>query len=285
MRELPDFGLDGVLPAADYEPSLDEIANTAIVLGPADGSSPNWDVRWRRQLLDNLSILAKSLSENHSRAAFGRQRAGCKEERRGVLERNPLRSDDAADGPLHGQTLWDHEVNARSAGGLSAAGCVAPTPWIDLLIHVVVTPCRTVEIPTVAAAMGSRIGSKQLWSVAVTEIFIDGSFVERKDHPNDIDGYFTCELMRLASGDLQRELNLRDPYKIWTWDPASRRAHRGYPKRQLPMWHQYRVELYPHVCGLPCGIKDKFGNELEFPAAFRQTRGDGHPKGIVKLRS
>ena len=34
------------------------------------------------------------------------------------------------------------------------------------LIHVVVTPCRTVEIPTVAAAMGSRIGSKYAVLVA-----------------------------------------------------------------------------------------------------------------------
>lgn len=30
----------------------------------------------------------------------------------------------------------------------------------------------------------------QLWSVGVTRIFIDGSFAEAKDHPNDIDGYF-----------------------------------------------------------------------------------------------
>ena len=31
---------------------------------------------------------------------------------------------------------------------------------------------------------------KQLWKVGITEIFLDGSFVEDKDHPNDIDGYF-----------------------------------------------------------------------------------------------
>src|SRR5690242_2969677 len=30
----------------------------------------------------------------------------------------------------------------------------------------------------------------QLWPVGITEIFIDGSFVEDKDHPNDTDGYF-----------------------------------------------------------------------------------------------
>jgi hypothetical protein len=123
---------------------------------------------------------------------------------------------------------------------------------------------------------------RQLWQVGVTGIFIDGSFVEDKDHPNDIDGYFECELMRLASGELQRELNLLDPRKVWTWDPASRRAYRGYPKLQLPMWHVYRVELYPHV-GQLSGIRDRFGNELEFPSAFRQSRRDGNPRGIVKI--
>jgi hypothetical protein len=125
---------------------------------------------------------------------------------------------------------------------------------------------------------------KQLWQVGITDIFIDGSFAEDKDHPNDIDGYFVCDLMRLASGDFQRELNLLDPHKVWTWDPASRRPYRGYPKRQLPMWHQYRVELYPHFTGLLSGIRDEHGNELEFPSAFRRSRRDGKPRGIVKVR-
>lgn len=74
-----------------------------------------------------------------------------------------------------------------------------------------------------------------------------------------------------------------DPHRIWTWDPASRKPYRGYPKRQLPMWHQYRVELYAHVPGLPCGIRDTRDNELEFPAAFRTSRVDRRPRGIVKI--
>ena len=48
------------------------------------------------------------------------------------------------------------------------------------------------------------------------------------------------------------------------------------------MWHIYRVELYPHV-GQLSGIRDKYGNELEFPSAFRLSRRDGRPRGIVKL--
>ncbi len=131
-----------------------------------------------------------------------------------------------------------------------------------------------------------EILARQLWQVEITEVFADGSFAEDKDHPNDIDGYFVCSLDLLASGELTRQLNLLDPYKVWTWDPASRRPYRGYPKWQLPMWHKYRVELYPHVPGLGfgSGIRDRHGNELEFPSAFRQSRRDGKPRGIVKIR-
>lgn len=128
--------------------------------------------------------------------------------------------------------------------------------------------------------------TKQLWQVGVRDIYVDGSFAEDKDHPNDIDGYFVCDLKDLASGALTQKLNLLDPYKIWTWDPRSRKPYRGYPKRQLPMWHRYRVELYPHVLGrgISSGIRDKHGNELEFPSAFRQSRRDGRPRGIVKIK-
>jgi hypothetical protein len=78
--------------------------------------------------------------------------------------------------------------------------------------------------------------SRQLWSVGIRDIYADGSFVEDKDHPNDIDGYFVCDLHSLITGELARQLNLLDPSKVWTWDPATRRPYRGYPKKQLPMW-------------------------------------------------
>jgi hypothetical protein len=47
---------------------------------------------------------------------------------------------------------------------------------------------------------------RQLWHGGIHDVFIDGSFVEDKQHPNDIDGYFHCDLTRLASGELEREL-------------------------------------------------------------------------------
>ena len=124
---------------------------------------------------------------------------------------------------------------------------------------------------------------EQLWSVGIEQIFIDGSFAEDKDHPNDIDGYFECDLERLKSGELTAALNALDPFEVWTWSPSARQPYRCYPKKQLPMWHQYRIELYPHVPGLLTGLRDRHGNELEFPSAFRQSRRDGQPRGIVRM--
>lgn len=115
-----------------------------------------------------------------------------------------------------------------------------------------------------------NILANQLWSVGIKEIFIDGSFVEEKDHPNDIDGYFECDL-RSWQG-IQNKLNTIDPYQSWDW------PEQGKPK----MWHNYKVELFPHFPGFPCGIDDITGYPLEFPAAFRQSR-NFDPKGIVKL--
>jgi len=122
----------------------------------------------------------------------------------------------------------------------------------------------------------------QLWQVGIAQIFVDGSFVEDKDYPHDIDGYFECDLHYLTSGDLERDLNNLDPHKVWTWDPASRQPDPNSGKAQLPMWYRYRVELYPHY-GQFCGIKDQYGHDLEFPSAFRQSRHGFLPKGIVRL--
>lgn len=127
-----------------------------------------------------------------------------------------------------------------------------------------------------------EILAKQLWQVGVTEIFIDSSFTEDVTHPNDIDGYFVTEFDRLRSGDLQRELNDLDPHRVWNWDPELRRPARGFTKKQLPMWHIYHIELYPHVPGLS-GAPEECGNEFLFPASFHQCRRNSAPKGIIKL--
>lgn len=115
-----------------------------------------------------------------------------------------------------------------------------------------------------------RTLANQLWSVGIKDIYIDGSFVEDKEHPNDIDGYFTCDIHSWSA--IQKQLNKLDPYQSWEW------PEEGKPK----MWTAYKIELYPHFEGFPCGIDDITGYPLEFPAAFRQSR-EFKPKGIVKL--
>ena len=70
------------------------------------------------------------------------------------------------------------------------------------------SPWRATLVDNLAIMVG------HLWRVGVTEVFVDGSFVEDKCHPNDIDGY---------------------------------------------------------------------GQELEFPSAFRISRRNDAPKGIIKL--
>lgn len=120
----------------------------------------------------------------------------------------------------------------------------------------------------------------QLHEVGIEEIFIDGSFVEDKASPSDIDGYFVADVHTLP--DIVRELNRLDPYKVWTWDWSSRISDRNSAKPQLPMWHRYKVELYPHV-GQDCGIVDEYENQQQFPAAFRKTRDTFLPKGIIKI--
>jgi hypothetical protein len=122
----------------------------------------------------------------------------------------------------------------------------------------------------------------QLARVRITEVFLGGSFVEDKGHPNDIDGYFPFPGGAGKLRNLVDALNELDPHRSWGWDPRTRTKHRGYPKAQLPMWHAYRVELYPHY-GQPFGLSDRDGNPLDFPAAFRQSR-DGRPRGILKIR-
>jgi hypothetical protein len=46
---------------------------------------------------------------------------------------------------------------------------------------------------------------------------------------------------------------------------------------------RYKVELYPHIEGMFSGIRDQYGNNLQFPSAFRQSRRNFIPKGIVKI--
>lgn len=125
---------------------------------------------------------------------------------------------------------------------------------------------------------GCEILVRQLWAVGISAIFLDGSFVEDKAHPGDIDGYFECDLQTLSR--VVTQLNLLDPYKVWTWSSSSRQLDPASGKRQLPMWFRYHTELFPHL-GQSSGIPGPQGFEQTFPDAFRHTRS-GTPKGIIR---
>ncbi len=123
----------------------------------------------------------------------------------------------------------------------------------------------------------------KLWAVGIEEVFVDGSFVETKSHPGDIDGYFRCDLDDFLSGRLQSRLHAVDPSGVWKWAHEDRCPVEGEYLPKLPMWERYRVELYPHFPGLKSGIRNELGEALEFPDAFRLSRPNFIRKGIVKL--
>jgi hypothetical protein len=122
----------------------------------------------------------------------------------------------------------------------------------------------------------------QLWQVGIENIFIDGSFVEDKSHPGDIDGYFECDFYYFATGQFHKDINALDPFKVWDW--SKRYPDQNSAKQQLLMWHKYKVELYPHHSHQQSsGIHDEFGYEQTFPSAFRKSRRNHLQKGIVQV--
>jgi Family of unknown function (DUF6932) len=111
---LPCFADDGLLPPGDYELTIDQLKESMLVVGPGAGY-PDWDVRWRLQLVWSLEALAG-----------------------------------------------------------------------------------------------------QLWQVGVTSsICIGGSFVEDRNHPHDIDGYFYCDDREFLTGRLEEKLNQLNPRGAW----------------------------------------------------------------------
>ncbi len=71
MAELPDFTDNGLLPAGDYELTLDQLRESILVAGPRDlAAYPNWDAAWRGHLVDNLAILVGQLWQVGVTAVF-----------------------------------------------------------------------------------------------------------------------------------------------------------------------------------------------------------------------
>jgi hypothetical protein len=125
---------------------------------------------------------------------------------------------------------------------------------------------------------------EQLWQVNITDIYVNGSFVEDKDHPNDIDVYFNCDRKYLVSGQLEEDLNKLDPHKCWTWEDSKRKLFSATDKKHLPIWWQYRIDPWPNF-GQGAGIiNQKTNKEMTFPELFRTSRFNFIPKGIIKIQ-
>src|SRR5436305_6763834 len=108
---LPCFTDDGLLPSGDYELALEQLKQSMLVVGPG-ANYPDWDVKWRTQLVCPLETLAR-----------------------------------------------------------------------------------------------------QLWQVGITSsICIGGSFVEGRNHPHDIDGYFYCDDQESLPGRFAEQLHPLDPH-------------------------------------------------------------------------
>ena len=112
-----------------------------------------------------------------------------------------------------------------------------------------------------------------LWGAGITEVYIDGSFVEEKAHPNDIDGYFVCDLRDFASGALTARLNHLDPNASWSWNNQHRRPDPDSAKWQLPMWHAPPGRVVPPLRECSLGDPRSIRKRSAFSIAFRQQRG------------
>lgn len=132
-----------------------------------------------------------------------------------------------------------------------------------------------------------RVLVKQLWDEGITEIYIDGSFATDKLHPGDIDGYFVVEKPEGAlDSDFEEELcnrlNQRDEHNVWTWKDKDRKRPAEAEKGQLPMWWEYRVEMWPEYGQWSGQIHPLKGEKLTHAQLFRITK-QGEEKGIIKL--
>lgn len=127
---------------------------------------------------------------------------------------------------------------------------------------------------------------RQLWQTGIADTFLAGSFTADTDYPNDIDGFFLCSTATWATGAMERQLNQLNGEKIWNWDEADLVLDPRSGKLQLPMWHRYRVELYPHPVEFG-DWNDDTSPLVEFaglPRAFSRLRSTGEPRGIVRLQ-
>lgn len=65
MAQIPNFEADGLLPAGDYEVTLDQLRHSILVAG-GKSAAPTWDAAWRGLLVDNLAGWRDSFGKQES---------------------------------------------------------------------------------------------------------------------------------------------------------------------------------------------------------------------------
>lgn len=118
-----------------------------------------------------------------------------------------------------------------------------------------------------------RILVGQLRQVGINDIYIDGSFIESKGEPDDIDGYYTVDAAQLAQvvGRLYRVNPLLprvNDQSTWVHIPK-----KGEKRPEL--YQQFHIELFWEIITVP-------PSPAFFATWFRQTRSH-RSKGIVRI--
>jgi hypothetical protein len=127
-----------------------------------------------------------------------------------------------------------------------------------------------------------EIVANQVWNAGFDKICVDGSFVEDKASPGDIDCYFECGLDDFMQGKVEEALRIANPGEKWGFSKDNLINVDGIS--QFPIWHKYRVDMWPE-CGMPSFVFDKSGtNNLKISQAFRQQKHTYRKKGIVILK-
>lgn len=118
---------------------------------------------------------------------------------------------------------------------------------------------------------------KQLLSVGINQIYIDGSFATDKARPNDLDAYFIVprSLWRNSAENQLREL---DP-DFWNFDLIND----GTGKVAYPMAINHNIELFPVYLEHTPEYADC--DELIDPKIyfFRTDKHSHQEKGIIKI--
>ena len=101
---------------------------------------------------------------------------------------------------------------------------------------------------------GLELVTRELVSMGVLELYVDGSFVEQDPSPGDLDGYVLTE----------------SPSKVY----------QKIAERQELWLMQYRMDIWPAATDV-----EGEGSQSYFEQLFSHTADDSpRPKGIVKLK-